>query len=112
MRHFRIESLPFFERGLFESVKKEAKTKIYPSGAYTLIGHDIDETVLELARENAKRAGVAEDISWRRKDYVEDTPTEAETIITNPPYGKRLMGENLDEIYAKLVREISHQEGG
>ena len=63
-RHFKIESLLFFEREGLERAKKEAKEKIYPSGNYTLIGKDKDISILQIAESNAKKAGVSEDIRF------------------------------------------------
>ena len=64
MRHFKIESLPFFERENLERAKKEAKEKIYPSGSYTLIGKDRDISMIQIAESNAKKAGVSADIRF------------------------------------------------
>ena len=33
-------------------------------------------------------------------------------MVTNPPYGKRMGGDHLDEIYVKLTREVTENGGG
>ncbi|GAA0784460.1 bifunctional 23S rRNA (guanine(2069)-N(7))-methyltransferase RlmK/23S rRNA (guanine(2445)-N(2))-methyltransferase RlmL [Marinobacterium sediminicola] len=56
-------------------------------------GFDADETVLERARENARRAGVADYIRFVRRPLEQlvspgnDVPG---LLVTNPPYGERL----------------------
>jgi 23S rRNA G2445 N2-methylase RlmL len=37
---------------------------------------------------------------------------EIQTLVTNPPYGKRLESDSLDEIYKKLIREVRENGGG
>ncbi len=50
---------------------------------------DLDETVLEAARANARRAGVR--ISFRRRSLFDlQGNSAAKIIVTNPPYGVRL----------------------
>ena len=72
-RHFRVESLPFHDRSLFELVKTEAKSKSYPSGKYRVYASDIDPEMIRIARENADRAGVGEDIVFEVKDFLSDS---------------------------------------
>jgi len=75
-RRFAVEWHPFFDRALFESVKKELRAKIYPSGEYRIFASDIDVGMIEIARRNAQRAGVSEDITFFVADFLEKTPEE------------------------------------
>jgi 23S rRNA G2445 N2-methylase RlmL len=34
------------------------------------------------------------------------------TLITNPPYGKRLESDDLDAIYKKLIKDVKESKGG
>ena len=60
-----------------------------------LVGCDISESQLAIARQSAQAAGVADLIDFRRRD-VRDLRSELEygCIVTNPPYGERLEGED------------------
>ncbi len=40
----------------------------YPSGKYHIIASDINEDMIEIAQENARRAGVSDDIEFRVAD--------------------------------------------
>ena len=61
-------------------------------GDYRIIGSDIDPRALELARENAARAGVSDVVRFELSDATKfDRRTENGIIVTNPPYGERIM---------------------
>jgi putative N6-adenine-specific DNA methylase len=72
-RHFRVKSLPFHERDIFEKVKEDMKTKIYPSGKYAIQASDMDGEMVEIAKRNAERAGVGDDIVFSKQDYLAKT---------------------------------------
>lgn len=70
-----------------------------------LLGFDHDRGVLEKARDNATRAGVADKVAFARQDitdFRQDLPARG-LLVTNPPYGRRLMetGE-LPSLYRAL----------
>lgn len=71
-RHFRIEEFPFYKRELLMSVREEAKKKVYPSGAYTIVASDNDEGMIKIAKGNAKRAGVGEEITFKVQDLLDE----------------------------------------
>lgn len=54
-------------------------------------GYDIDDSVIKIARRNAREAGVEHMIHFQERD-VKDLrhPKKYGFIITNPPYGERL----------------------
>lgn len=64
---------------------RQPLTKIY--------GSDIDESMIQLACENAKKAGVSNCVEFKVADarkFSSPIPDARGTIITNPPYGERL----------------------
>ncbi len=70
-------------------------------------GYDIDDEVLAVARRNAELAGVNKLIHFQKRDVSElRHPGRYGFIITNPPYGERLMDRSeLGELYAALGRQ-------
>ena len=88
-RRFRIESLRFHNREELTSVRNIARMNAYGSGEYKIYASDIDPEMIEKATHNAERAGVSDDITFSTSDFI-DTSGSGKTIITNPPYGKRL----------------------
>ena len=104
-REFTAEDWPEnFPLDLWDRVRKEARGKINMDVETNLQGLDIDSRMVEIARENAKRAGVDSLIHFQRR-AVKDTahPKKYGFIITNPPYGERLEDKDtLPEIYKDL----------
>ena len=67
-------------------------------------GYDIDEEMVSIARKNAKDAGVDGMIHFQARDVANlSHPKKYGFIITNPPYGERLMDkEAVADIYRTL----------
>lgn len=67
---------------------------------------DYDAGALEIARDNARRAGVVDLIEFSHQQIadLELPPFEGQTlVICNPPYGKRLQSEQgLSQLYSDL----------
>lgn len=59
-------------------------------------GSDQDGSVLELAKDNAQRAGVSEVISFKRASVEQMVVPENSPglLVTNPPYGERMGDES------------------
>ena len=59
---------------------------------YRIFGSDIDPAAIHIAQENAERAGVADIVQFDVADAMEfSRKTENGIIVTNPPYGERIM---------------------
>nr|WP_113866522.1 bifunctional 23S rRNA (guanine(2069)-N(7))-methyltransferase RlmK/23S rRNA (guanine(2445)-N(2))-methyltransferase RlmL [Brenneria salicis]NMN91424.1 23S rRNA m(2)G-2445 methyltransferase [Brenneria salicis ATCC 15712 = DSM 30166]RBP62736.1 23S rRNA m(2)G-2445 methyltransferase [Brenneria salicis ATCC 15712 = DSM 30166]RLM30686.1 23S rRNA (guanine(2445)-N(2))/(guanine(2069)-N(7))-methyltransferase [Brenneria salicis ATCC 15712 = DSM 30166] len=80
-------------------------------------GSDIDRRVIDIAKANARRAGVAELISFTVNDVAQiqnPLPTGAKgTVLSNPPYGERLESEPaLIALHNLLGRKMKSDFGG
>lgn len=93
----RWEQMP--KRAWFDA-REAARAKICRDVDFRAIGCDIDPQAVELAQENARKAGVAEKIKVMQGD-VKDLQVSAEQLIVcNPPYGERLLDvEAAKELY-------------
>lgn len=72
-------------------------------------GYDIDDKMVEIARENAKAAGVEKLIHFQRRS-VDDLSHAKKYgfIITNPPYGERLEEkESLPALYQMIGKRFA-----
>lgn len=82
----------------------EAREMITMDVETDIQGYDIDESMVEIARENARLAGVEALIHFQRRGV--DQMSHAKKygfIITNPPYGERLEDkENLPALYRTI----------
>lgn len=67
-------------------------------------GYDIDDHMVEIARENAKLAGVDHLIHFQRRSVADlSHPKKYGFLITNPPYGERLEDKkDLPALYRTL----------
>ena len=80
------------DKAAWEAVKRAALAR-EQAPAFVLRGLDIDGGVLDAARENAQRAGVAAFTRFERGAMRDARPAAAVTngfLATNPPYGVRL----------------------
>ncbi len=104
-RRFAAMSWKNLDAKLWELERERAKSLEY-NGNYNIVGADIDGHALELARENARRAGVAELIRFEKADARSfDRQTQRGVIVTNPPYGQRIMEQKeAEELYRDFGR--------
>lgn len=59
-----------------------------------IVGYDVDTAALQIARDNAERAGVG--VRFARRDVRHLQKEGSPTIVTNPPYGERMSMEEED----------------
>ena len=84
--------------------KEDARERIIVPESTDIQGYDLDPKMVEIARENARKAGMDKYIHFQARD-VKDLSHHKKYgfIITNPPYGERLMDkESVTEIYTIL----------
>lgn len=105
-RSFASEEWPWISPAFWKQARTEAEDLIRPEKPDYLIGTDIDEGALKIARHNAEAAGVADSIHFQRQE-VKDLTTSKKygKIVTNPPYGERF-GEKdeVDQLYRELAQ--------
>ena len=79
------------DRVAWDAVKRDAQAREHRP-AFQLRGIDADAAVLDAARENAARAGVAEFTSFETGRLADASPRASAPgfLATNPPYGVRL----------------------
>lgn len=98
-REFAAEAWPRVSAELWASAREQARRRALPELPLRIIGTDIDDEALSLARYHAKQAGVSGDIQFQHRDFVDLTNKRTHgCIIGNPPYGERI-GEK-DEVQA------------
>ena len=89
-RRFAAERWANIPAAVWRAEREAARAREY-QGEYRIYASDIDSRALNMARENARRAGVEQYIEFARADAREfSRPTENGVIVTNPPYGERL----------------------
>ncbi|NMA08572.1 MAG: class I SAM-dependent RNA methyltransferase [Clostridiales bacterium] len=87
-RRFAAQSWAFVPEKVWVDARTEALDSIY-TGTYDIEARDIDPACVELAKENARKAGVAEMVRFSIADAAKPFAFDG-TIVTNPPYGERM----------------------
>ncbi|WP_420645261.1 THUMP domain-containing class I SAM-dependent RNA methyltransferase [Candidatus Leptofilum sp.] len=112
-RSFAAEGWPIVPAEAWVLARQEAQNAILPSGNLQLQGSDSDPTAIEIARSNATKAGVADDIQFQVKDVRKLwIDRKFGIVITNPPYGIRLAEyRELNSIYLALNKMFRKKDG-
>ena len=101
----------FIDRKCWYRASDEAQDLVDLDVKTDIQGYDIDAEMVNIARENAKLAGVDHLIHFQRRPVAElSHPKKYGFLITNPPYGERLedkkdlpaLYRTLGERYAQL----------
>ncbi len=104
-RSFAGEELSFVPKQAWIDARREARGRI-KTWTTPIFGFDTDSECIEIAKANAKRAGVENMIQFECRDataFVSPIEGARGTIVCNPPYGERL-GEKSEA--EKLYGEI------
>lgn len=89
-RSFAFESWPSHDRAAWARAQQR-RIPTHPGAP--IVGSDRDPAVLEAARANARRAGVAARIHLERRTAADlSAPGEGGLLVCNPPWGERIRG--------------------
>lgn len=101
---FAFQRWPGYRKGVWEGLLREAHAARLPALPAPVVASDVSHSVLAMARENARRAGVAELIDFRQHAIAELAPPPGPGVLLfNPPYGKRLGDvESLKGLYREI----------
>ena len=103
-REFACHAWPEFDATAWGRVVEDARGRMLPAAPAPILGSDRDAGAVEAAAANAARAGVAQDIEWRRAAISAIAPPPGRGwIVTNPPYGVRVGDRRrLRDLFAQL----------
>lgn len=112
-RHFSAERWEMFDESIWSLERERARELESRDCAFQAFASDIDAHVLELARANAERAGVADRIHFSNADIRDFAPqTDRGTVVCNPPYGERLLDiQAADALYREMGRVFVQRRG-
>ena len=93
-RSFSAEKYSMFSEDIWVKAREEANDLIKNGIDFEAFGSDIDPECVRISKEAALRAGVTDVTRFENIDALTIT-TEGKrgTVVTNPPYGERLMTE-------------------
>ncbi|MEX5398583.1 class I SAM-dependent RNA methyltransferase [Streptococcus sp. ZJ93] len=103
-RSFAFEEWNWVDTALVEQAREQARAAIRSDLKLDISGFDIDGRMIEIAKQNAMEAGVAQDIIFKQM-RLQDLRTDKVNgvIVSNPPYGERLLD---DEAIITLYGEM------
>ncbi len=120
-RPFSGESWAFLDTTAFAEVKEEALAQEdrESCGEIFLAGSDLDPQAVKIARENAKRAGVAKLVDFQQKDLfdlqagqlIAAYGQDRVLFISNPPYGERLADAEVAQKIHQGLGELAFYPG-
>ena len=103
-RRFAAEKWDCMPTKIWQTGREEAIEKVRKDVDFIAFGSDINSEALDIAEANARRAGIAGLIKLKQEDVNNFTlPDEKAIVVTNPPYGERLMaGEDVQQLYKTM----------
>ena len=111
-RRFAAQKWVWLDAKTWEEAKADAKSREY-SATYDIWGGDIDQNSITISAENAKRADVSEHIRFEVADasaFQRDKPNGI--ILTNPPFGERVMLQSeAERIYKQFGEAVKKLDG-
>lgn len=105
-RFFAAERFNFIPDTVWRQERMRAQDLIIKNVDFKAQGYDIDPACVELTLANAKKAGVEKYVKAAVGDICNfKTPDERLLVITNPPYGERLLDVTEAEKLYKIMGE-------
>jgi len=112
-RRFAAEKWSIIPASVWSAERERAADSIRLDAEFQAYGYDIDDEAIELTKENARKAGVESRIHVEKRDirdYAEEY--ERAAVITNPPYGERLLDmEQARELYRIMGKKFEKKAG-
>ncbi len=91
-RQFAYTSWKNFDNRVYLTAKEKALQCQKTDRKLDFVASDIDEKAIKLCYRHALRAGVSSKIRFEQKDIKDFSSAKSGgTIVTNPPYGQRLL---------------------
>ena len=102
-RRFDAQRWEFLPGQVWMDAADEAQDKEF-HGQYDIWGGDIDPRAVDIARDNARKAGVDDCIRFEVADAAKfRRDSQYGQLVTNPPYGERLLErQEAEELYRML----------
>ncbi|MCX6334108.1 MAG: class I SAM-dependent RNA methyltransferase [Bacteroidia bacterium] len=101
-----------FDEVLFSRIKNECDQEICDLDV-RISGSDISEQAVAQAAENIMNAGLSDQISVELSDFTKATAHEAGGyLVFNPPYGQRLKGDEIENLYDMIGSSLKHNFPG
>lgn len=105
MRKFDAENWEFIDKKIWKDTRANAYSQINVNLRPEILGSDIDEKAIEIAKHNARLAGVDDCIRFETKplNKVSIKNIDYGICICNPPYAERIgILEEVEQLYKDM----------
>ena len=107
-KHFAFETWPDFDADLLQEIYNDDSGE--REVTCPILAADILPRAIDIARENAKSAGIDRYITFETKSIAswQSAPQPAGVLVTNPPYGKRISVDDMAALYKTIGTVLKH----
>lgn len=108
-KHFAFENWHDFDQELFEDIfNDDSQERDFD---YKIFGYDLSKKAIEIAQSNIKAAGMSRYIELKAANVADfESPIKDDfLIISNPPYGERLLENNTVKLYNTIGQVLKHR---
>ena len=112
-RDFSFCHWHMFEENILKQELDKAVSEEKTNRDFRAFGYDIDPHAVDIAVSNCKKAGVSDIITFEKRD-IRDFFCDFEKykVITNPPYGERLLDiEQAQNLYRIMGEKFTKKQG-
>lgn len=112
-RFFAAERFGFVPKTAWQQERMRAQDLIIKNIDFMATGYDIDPACVELTLANAKKAGVEKYVKAAIGDIKDFSATDERfTVITNPPYGERMLDvADAEKLYGIMGKRFDRSKG-
>lgn len=112
-RSFAAERFGFIPQKVWSDERTRARDLIRHNIDFSAFGYDIDPNAVAVTLENAKKVGVEKYVKAAVGDVKDfSVPKERCLVITNPPYGERLLDiRAAEELYKIMGQRFTGGDG-
>ena len=107
---FGFESLPDFKSAVWQQVKKASDGLIRKLPQGLIAGSDVSTEAVNAARTNLMGLHFGNNVSVEKADFKTLPALHGHVIVTNPPYGIRMGGDENLEIFYKNLGDFLKQK--
>jgi len=112
-KEFGFQRWKDYDSKLWGEIRDEARLKVLNEITFPITGVDHSMAMISNAKENAKAAGVLDDISFQQMSYESFTPgVQKGTLLINPPYGGRITSGDLMQLYKGVGDQFKKKYAG
>ncbi|SFL85979.1 putative N6-adenine-specific DNA methylase [Gracilibacillus orientalis] len=103
-RSFSAEEWTFINSSIWDKALEEAEDLANYDQPLAIYGSDLDPKMINIARDNAMEAGLADLVQWKQMNAADfHSKEDVGYIVSNPPYGERIGDKKeVEAIYQKL----------